>query len=417
MTGSAIAVSMPQLLIRPAIAFNEDLYHQLDASSFRRLADHALKLAKRLGASYADLRVCRYDHEDLSTREDRVESIGNSKDFGFGVRVLLKGTWGFASSNVVNEQQLDRSTRYALEIARANHPLQKRKVELEKLPGAEDEWIMPMRIDPFKVSIEDKVKKLLAINAAAQKAGADFCRSSLSFVKEEKFFASSGGSYLHQLRVRTAPNFVVTVVDKASARFETRNSLAAPRGSGYEYVEEYDFLGEAPKATEEARKKHTAKSVEPGKKDLVIDPTNLWLTIHESVGHPTELDRALGYEANFAGTSFVTPDKLGKLQYGSEFITIIGDRTQPGGLATIGYDDDGIPTQGAEFPIIKNGRFENYQLAIGYAKAIGRDRSNGCAFADRWDTFPLQRMPNISLETNKKKVSLEDLFTELNDGI
>ncbi len=324
---------------------------------------------------------------------------------------------GCASSDVISDKQLERATRRALDMARANQVIQTRKVELEALPAWEGEWVMPMKIDPFTVSISDKVNKLLAINSAAQKAGANFCHSSLSFVKEEKFFASTRGSYLRQLRVRSFPRFNVTVVDKTTGRFETRGSLAAPRGSGYEYVEEYDFLGEAPKAAEEAKQKHTAKSVEPGKKDLVIHPTNLWLTIHESVGHPTELDRALGYEANFAGTSFVTTEKLGKLKYGSEFITIIGDRTQPGGLATGGYDDDGVRTQGAEFPIIKNGQFQNYQLAVGYAKAIGRPSSNGCAFADSWDKFPIQRMPNISLQPSEKKVSLDDLLADVQDGI
>ncbi len=412
-----MAVSMPQILIRPAMAFEEDVYHRLDAAGFRKLADLALRRAKKLGASYADFRVCRYEHENISTREDRIESIGNSKSSGFGVRVLWKGTWGFASSNVTSEQQVERSTGYAIEISRANQVIQKRKVELEALPAREGEWIMPMRTDPFTVSIGEKVAKLLGINWAAQQAGADFCRSSMSFVKEEKFFASTRGSYLRQLRVRSFPRFDVTVVDKSSGHFETRHSLAAPRGSGYEYVEQYDFLSEAPKAAEEAKRKHSAKSVQPGRKDLVIHPTNLWLAIHESVGHPTELDRALGYEANFAGTSFVTPEKLGKLQYGSEFITIIGDRTQQGGLATIGYDDDGVRTQGAEFPIIKSGQFQNFQLAAGYAKTIGRSASNGCAFADSWDTFPIQRMPNISLQPNEKKTSLEELLADVKDGI
>jgi TldD protein len=182
-------------------------------------------------------------------------------------------------------------------------------------------------------------------------------------------------------------------------------------------VEGYDFVGEAARVSEEAARKISAKSVEPGKKDLVIHPTNLWLTIHESVGHPTELDRALGYEANFAGTSFVTTEKLGKLRYGSEFITILGERTQEGGLSTIGYDDDGVKTKGAEFAIIKEGRFENYQMAMGSAKAIGRAGSNGCAFADGWDKFPIQRMPNISLQPGPKKVSAQDLISDVKDGI
>jgi TldD protein len=414
---STLAVSAPQFFIRAAAPSAEVVYERLDKRRCQKLADIALSTAKRLGASYADVRICRYNNEDVNTREDHVESVSNSKDFGFGVRVLVNGTWGFASSSQVQEAQVEKTARYAVEIAKANHSLQKRAVELETLYAHQDDWVMPMRKDPFGVPVEDKVQKLLSINAGALKAGAAFCSSGMSFVREEKFFASSRGSSISQLRVRSFPQFSVTAVDKKSGKFENRHSFAAPRGSGYEYVEEYDFAGEVVKATEEARMKLKAKTVEPGKKDLIIHPTNLWLTIHESVGHPTELDRALGYEANFAGTSFVTTDKMGKLRYGSEYVTIVGDRTQEGGLSTIGYDDDGVQTKGAEFPIIKNGRFENYQMAIGFAKAIHRDGSNGCAFADSWDRFPLQRMPNISLQPAKKKVSVDDLIADVKDGI
>src|ERR1041385_6606380 len=414
---SAAAVSAPFAFAPPARAAGEGGYHGLDKTSFRNLADVALRTARKLGASYADLRVCRYQNESIDTREDRVEGINSSKDVGFGVRVLLKGTWGFASSSTLSLAQVERTARFAVKIARANQAIQRRRVELETLPAYDAEWIMPMKTDPFAVSIEDKVKKLLAINAAAQQAGAEFCHSDAIFVKEEKFFASSYGSFLRQVRVRSFPSFTVTAVDKKTGRFETRQSFAPPRGSGYEYLEEYDLVGEAARAAEEAKLKHTAKPVRPGKKDLVIHPTNLWLTIHESVGHPSELDRALGYEANFAGTSFLTPDKLGKLKYGSDLVNIVGDRTQPGGLSTIGYDDDGVRTAGAEFHIIKNGRFNDYQMSVGFAKSIGRSRSNGCAFADSWDKFPLQRMPNISLQPGAGKVSIDELIDGVKDGI
>jgi TldD protein len=417
MAGSAVAASLPEILIRPAVARATDADALLNKSSFHKLADIALETAKSLGASYADLRVCRTHHESISTREQRVEGIHSSKDFGFGIRVLVDGTWGFSSSNNITEPQIDRVARAAVEMARASRSIQKMPVELEKLPGYTGEWQMPMEVDPFAVSIEEKVGRLLAINEAARKAGANFCSSGFSFVKEEKHFASSQGSLLFQSRVRSFPRFNVTSIDKDSGRFATRRSLAAPRGSGYEYVRDYDLLGEVVKATDEAARKLKARPVQPGKKDLVIHPTNLWLTIHESIGHPCELDRALGYEANFAGTSFVTPEKLDKLQYGSEFITIVGDRTQKGGLATIGYDDDGVRTKGSEFNIITRGRFTNYEMAIGQAAKINRKKSNGCSFADSWDTFPLQRMPNISLQPGKKKVSIDDLISDVKDGI
>ena len=415
--GSAVIASFPQIVVRPAERRAAEAEEHLNKSSFRNLADIALQTAKKLGASYADIRVCRYHHQSINTREERVEGIDESTYFGFGVRVLVNGTWGFSSSNNVTDAQVERVSRAAVEMARASKLIQRMPVELEKLPAYHDEWVMPMKLDPFAVSIEEKISKLLAINEAARKAGANFCNSGMSFVKEDKYFASSYGSVLFQSRVRCMPHFIVTAIDKGSGRFGTRHSLAAPRGSGYEYVREYDWIGEATKASEEARQKLKAKSVEPGKKDLLIHPTNLWLTIHESIGHPCELDRALGYEANFAGTSFVTPEKLEKLRYGSEFITIVGDRTQPGGLATVAYDDDGVRTKGAEFNIITKGRFTNYEMAIGQAPKIGRKKSNGCSFADGWDTFPIQRMPNISLQPGKKKVSINELAADIKDGI
>jgi TldD protein len=415
--GATLLVSAPQIWSCSTSAAQRAKSLGLDQRDFRNLADVALATAKKLGASYADMRVCRYANENLDAREERVESVSSSVNSGFGVRVIVDGTWGFASSNVVTKEQVESTTRLAVEIARANHSLQKQRIEIEKLPGYDDEWVMPMKRDPFDVPVEEKVQLLLGINAAAQKAGASFCRSSLTFVREEKFFASTYGALLRQVRVRTFPRFRVTVVDKASGRFDTRRSLAAPRGSGYEYVEECRLTEEAVVASEEAKQKQKAKSVEPGKKDLVLHPTNLWLTIHESVGHPTELDRALGFEANYAGTSFVTTEKLGRLRYGSERVNIVGDRTQKGGLSTVAYDDDGVKTKGAEFHIIRNGRFENYQMSVGLAQHIGRKRSNGCAFADSWDKFPIQRMPNISLQPGKKRVSIDDLFADIKDGI
>src|SRR5262249_4216266 len=211
----------------------------------------------------------------------------------------------------------------------------------------------------FAVSASDKTTKLLAINQTALKAGADHCEAAFRFVREETLFASSRGSRIQQTRVRSYPRFDVTAIDKQSGRFATRASLVAPRGAGWEYIEANDLVGDATLAAQQAREKLAAKPVTPGKYDLVVDPTNLWLTIHESVGHATELDRALGWEANFAGTSFVTPDKLGTLRYGSPLMNVTGQRSEPGDLATTAFDDDGVRTAGAEFRIIADGIFQN----------------------------------------------------------
>jgi TldD protein len=392
-------------------------YAALDRTAQLKLADMALALAKAAGASYADVRVGRNQREFIRARERRLEEFDATLTVGFGVRVLIDGSWGFAGSEVVEENEIRRAVTLAADNAGAARAIQANPIVLEDIPAYQEDWVMPMRRDPFAVSAADKAAKLAAINAAALTAGADYCTAFLSFVREETLFASSRGSRIAQTRVRSHPRFEVTAVDKQSGRFATRASLVAPRGAGWEYVEAQDLVGEATLAAQQAREKLAAKPVDPGKYDLVIDPTNLWLTIHESVGHATELDRALGWEANFAGTSFVTPDKLGKLQFGSALMNVTADRSQPSGLATTAFDDDGVRCAGAEFPIITQGVFQNYQMAIGQAALIGRARSNGCAYADSPTAFPIQRMPNVSLEPNPQASSLEDLFAGVDDGI
>jgi TldD protein len=411
------AAGADHLLLRASDARAAEAFTRLDAAAQLKLADMALDLAKRAGASYADVRIGRSQDEFIRARDRRLDQNRLALMVGFGVRVLVDGSWGFAGSELVNEDEIKRTVALAVENAAASHLIQATPIVLEDIPAYQDDWRMPMQVDPFTIPAHDKAAKLLAINEAAVKAGADYCTSLIGFVREEKLFASSRGSRITQMRVRSTPYFEATAVDKQSGRFASRSTLAAPRGSGWEYVDGYDFLGEAALAAEQARAKLKAKSVTPGKYDLVIDPTNLWLTIHESIGHSTELDRALGWEANYAGTSFLTTDKLGKLQVGSPLVNIVGDRSQEGGLATIGYDDDGVRSTGAEFPIIKNGVFENYQMALGQAALIGRSHSNGCAYAQNPTSFPIQRMPNVSLQPNPQATSLDDLIAGVENGI
>jgi TldD protein len=416
-TCAACAIGAEHLLWRATSAAAAEAYARLDRAGRLNFADMALALAKAAGASYADMRIGRSDQEFLRAREARIEEFTSTLSVGFGVRVLIDGSWGFAGSEVVEEAEIRRAVAQAVENAKAAHAIQTTPIVLEDVPAYQDDWQMPMKVDPFTVSADQKAARLLAANAAALKAGADYCTSFMSFVREEKTFASSRGSRITQTRVRSAPYFDVTAVDKDAHRFATRSSFAVSRAAGWEYIEGYDLVGEAQIAAEQARQKVKAKPVVAGKYDLVIDPTNLWLTIHETVGHSTELDRALGWEANYAGTSFVTPDKLGKLQIGSKLMNIRADRSQEGGLATIGYDDDGVRSIGAEFPIVSNGVFENYQMAIGQAAFIGRERSNGCAYGDSPKSFPIQRMPNISLQPNPDPTSLDDLIAGVEDGV
>src|SRR5499426_3757022 len=411
------AAGADQLLLRVSDARAAEAFARLDATAKLNLADMALDLASRAGAGYADVRIGRSQVEFIRARDRRLDENRLALLVGFGVRVLVDGSWGFAASELVSEDEVRRVVALAVENAAASRLIQATPIVIEDIPAYHDDWRMPMQVDPFTIPAHDKAAKLLAINEAAVKAGADYCTSLLGFVREEKLFASSRGSRITQMRVRSSPYFEATAVDKQSGRFASRATLAAPRGSGWEYIDGYDFLGEAALAAEQARAKVKAKSVTPGKYDLVIDPTNLWLTIHESIGHSTELDRALGWEANYAGTSFLTTDKLGKLRVGSPLVNIVGDRSQEGGLATIGYDDDGVRSIGAEFPIIKDGVFENYQMALGQAALIGRQHSNGCAYGQRPTSFPIQRMPNVSLQPNPEATSLDDLFAGVENGI
>ncbi|MFK5924273.1 MAG: TldD/PmbA family protein [Verrucomicrobiota bacterium] len=385
---------------------------------FAPLSGQVLSQAKKLGASFAEFRMGRNTSESIHTREKAVQGVNFSTDSGCCVRVLVDGAWGFAASHDISKNEVGKLTQTAIAIAKQQQGKRLHAVNLESLNAWRDQWQMPMQIDPFSVTLEEKADRLLHINNRALAAGAKFCRSGLVQVREEKWLANSAGSRIEQSRVRLRPYFSVTLLDEKKGGFASRDSLAAPRGSGYEYFKEYDFDSEVVQAVEEAKEKLAAPGVTAGLKDLVIHPTNLWLTIHESIGHPTELDRALGYEANFAGTSFVKPELLDKLQYASELVTVRADRTQANGLSTVAYDDDGVKTAGQEFNIIDKGRFTNYQMALGQASLIGREHSNGCAYADSFSSFPLQRMPNISLQPGADdSITADTLISDVEDGI
>ena len=394
----------------------------------RDAADVALNAATMGGASYADIRICRYRNQTIHTREERVQSIANSESYGFGVRVLVDGTWGFAASSRVEADEIAAVARRAVAMARANRAVQRRPVELAPSPSHVDRWRAPIEKDPFEVPIADKVGLLLAVNAAALEVeGASFCSSALYFRKEHKFFASTEGSAIEQEMCRTWPVFTVTAVDGEGGKFETRRADLFPMALGYEHVERSDLVAKARPMAEQAVEKLAARSVEPGRYDLILHPSNLWLTMHESCGHPTELDRACGLEANYAGTSFLTPDKLGRLQYGSELVNFVGEKVRPGGLATWGYDDDGVKT--GEWHLIKDGLFVDYltvreQVAWPEYREARRaaglpevNESHGCAYADGWRVYPIQRMPNIHLEPGTSPLTPDELIADTERGI
>ncbi len=401
----------------PSWAYSADLTQKpLPNFDKNKLADAALTLAKKLGASYADIRINKYRIESLATREREVRFVAKGQNYGFGVRVLVKGTWGFAASPLVNLKEVERVTREAVEIAKANSVYQTKPIELVDAPKVSGSWKSTFKRDPFDVPIDEKIEFLLKLNEAALGIkGVSFVNSSMAWVNEQKFLATTDGTRVEQYIIRGVPDFSVTAIDRAKGDFQTRNALAQGSQSGWEYTSEYDWIGEAKKAGEEAVEKLKAKPIEPGKYDLVLNPSHLFLTIHESVGHSTELDRALLWEANYAGTSFLTPDKTNKLQFGSKIVNFFADRTQEGGLATIGWDDEGVP--GQKWDLVKDGTFVGWQTTRSLAPLIGEKSSKGCLHADSWSSVPFPRMPNVSLAPNEKDVSAEELIADVKNGI
>ena len=384
------------------------------------LVGRALAAAKKAGASYADIRVVRRRYESIATREDRIRAVDLNESYGLGIRVIAGGAWGFAASSQVQAAEAERIAERAVEIAQANAQvntqLKRRPVALTPDPPQVDVWQTPLQKDPFKIPLEDKAELLLAINREATKVqGVKFCTSQITTIGEWKLFASTDGAYIEQSVTRLGPGYSATAVNPQTGEFESRNHELPPMQAGWEYVEQAPLLKDARRIGEEAVQKLSAPSVEAGPRDLILSPSNLYLTIHESIGHPTELDRALGYEANFAGTSYATPDKLGKLRLTAPELSVYADKTTPGGLASCGYDDDGVKTQ--RWDLVRDGVFVGYQTTREQAGWIGEPASRGTSYAEDYKSFPFQRMPNVSLQPGKKDLSLEDLIAATDDGI
>ncbi|AKS18138.1 TldD/PmbA family protein [Xanthomonas campestris] len=413
----------------------EQLLSPVDAARNRRLADTALTTAKSAGASYCDVRVGRYLRQFVITREAQVENVVNAESSGVGVRVLADGAWGFAATNTLTSDGVATATRQAVAIAKANARLGGTPVQLAPVtPAGQVSWKTPIKKNAMEVPLQDKVALLMDVNAAALNAGATFVASRMFAINEQKYFASSDGSYIDQDVHRLWLPFTVTAVDKASGKFRTRDGLSSPMGMGYEYLDgaagekhrlpggligygrSYDAREDAIAAAKQAREKLTAPSVKAGKYDLVIDPSNLFLTIHESVGHPLELDRVLGYEANYAGTSFATLDKRDAgYRWGSDAVTFVADKTQPGSLGAVGYDDEGVKTK--QWDLVKDGILVDYQCTRDQAHLLGKTASDGCSYADSWSNVQFQRMPNVSLAPGRTPLAVADMIKNVERGL
>ena len=411
----------------------EVLLSKMDVASKKAMANLALNAATAAGASYCDVRIGRYLRQSILTRESKVQSITNSESTGVGIRVIANGTWGFAASSDLSNAGIVKAAQQAVAIAKANAIAQSEPVRLAPVKGVGDvSWVTPIQKNGMAVPIKEKAELLLSANAAALAAGANFVNSQLFLVNEQKYFASSDGSYIDQDVHRIWPNFTVTAIDKASGKFRTRNAFSSPVGMGYEfldggsaialpnglraYKDRYDIVEDAAQAAEHAVEKLKAPSVKPGKYDLVLDPSNLFLTIHENVGHPLELDRVLGYEANYAGTSFATLDKLkDKFKYGSDIVTLYADKTTPGTLGAVGYDDEGVQTK--RWDLVKDGTLVNYQAIRDQAHIIGEAQSHGCCYADSWSSVQFQRMANVSLAPGKAPLTVSNMIKDVEKGV
>jgi len=417
-------VSAEQLLDRP-----------MDVVMKKQLADIALNAAKSAGASYADARIGRYLNQFITTREKVVNNVVNTESAGIGIRVIANGTWGFASTSKITPESIAKTAKQAVAIAKANSKFQTEPVRLAPVKGVgEVSWKTPIVKNAFEIPIKEKADMLLNVNNAAMDTGASYITSVLFLVNEQKYFASTDGSYIDQDVHRLWAPFFASAVGKSG--FKQRSSMGNPVGMGFEYLDgkkedkvyvdganigynnSYDMVEDARNAGKELQKKLTAKSVKPGKYDIVLDPAHLMLTIHESVGHPLELDRVLGYEANFAGTSFATLDKWKskKFQYGSDIVNLFADKTQAYSLGHVGYDDEGVKTK--EWDLVKNGVLVNYQATRDQVHMIDQNESHGCCYSQSWRDVQFQRMPNVSLKPNQKEdLSANDIIKGVEKGI
>jgi TldD protein len=379
------------------------------------LADRALNLAQTRGAAYADIRIIDLETQSIAVKNGIVVGVALDSSQGFGVRVIADGAWGFASSARFDQEQVDKITALAIQVAKASALVRGDPIDLGPPEAHKDTYRTPIELDPFQVSLEEKIDLLLACDEAMRRAeGVAVAEGNMLFMRERRLFASSEGSFIEQEIFETGVGLVATAVDEDEVQTRSYpNSFGRHQGTaGYEFIERYDLPGNAERLGEEAVALLSARQCPSGVTTLILGPTQLALQVHESCGHPTELDRALGTEAAYAGTSFLTPERLGTFRYGSELVNITADATLPGGLGTFGYDDEGVPAQRTH--LVKDGTFVGYLTSRETASRLGK-RSNGTMRADGWSNIPLIRMTNINLEPGEW--DLDNLIADTDEGI
>lgn len=376
---------------------------------------YAVDVAKQRGASYADARIVRFRNQRIFTEDHRVASLTDAESLGLGVRVIAGGAWGFAAGTGLSKEETRETAARAVEIARASAVARNPAgIRWAPEPPHKDVFRTPIRKDPFQVPLAEKIELLLAVSRAVLAVpGVRKCHGSMHFKTEHRFLANSEGSVIESWTCTSSADYEATAVDANTAK--TRCYEAYPRNAGYEHIEATPLLAEARRVGEEAVEKLKGKPCPAGRRDLVLHPSHLALTMHESIGHATELDRVLGMEESLAGSSFATIDLLGALRYGSPLMNIICDNTMPHGLATRGYDDDGV--QGQRWHVIRDGILVDYQTGREVCQAIGAQRSRGSCRADSWASIPIVRQSNIGLAPGTKQLTPDDLIAGVDDGI
>ena len=375
----------------------------------------ALDAATLAGASYADCRVVDSTREEITVATGVVEAVEHADSFGLGVRALVAGAWGFAASRVVTPEEAVRVAREAVAIAKASATVAGPPAVLPPLEPARGTWTGPLAVDPFTIPLADKLALLIAADEIMRKQPeVTLTKASLGFYREHKWFGSTDGAATEQRFVESGAGIAAIAV--AGGEVMTRSYPNSHGGgwsqSGWEYITGLDLVGHAPRVAEEAAALLSAPFVEPGTRDLIIDASQMALQVHESVGHPTELDRVMGEEAAFAGTSFVRIEDVGRLVYGSDIVNVTADATVAGSLGSFGWDDDGVPAQRDH--LIRDGILTGLQTSRETAASIGAT-SNGCMRADGWNRVPLIRMTTISLEPGTW--AFDDLVADTEGGL
>jgi len=386
----------------------------------KELASWALNTATQRGATYADVRGVNDRSRALSTKNGKIGNATDSQSQGVSVRVIVEGAWGFASSAELSRASVEATAAHAVEIARASARVKQNNVSLVPEKPATAEWTTPHRIDPFSTSIEQNLALLMKIDAELRSAaGVTLAEANMNFRREEQWFFSSEGAEIHQTKITTGAGYVAYAF--AGSEIQKRSYPSSFGGQwqnkGYELIDELKLVENARRIGEEAVALHQSDQCPEGTFDIILESSQLGLQIHESIGHPIELDRVLGMEANFAGTSFLTLEKLRTLQYGSDLVNVVADARQEHGpgLGTFGYDDEGVAAQCTS--IITNGLFTGYLSSRETAALVGLDRSGGTLRAEGWNRLPIIRMTNISILPGEKPLSFEQLVSSTDHAI